>query len=91
MLMASPTDITLADLSVARWLMQLTGASPDAVKNDGTRAITGESDHTKPRGRLYVHKREELRMRMTESPIYASIGLAERLMRLPRDLSKEDN
>jgi hypothetical protein len=31
--------VTLDDLSVTRWVTQLTGASPNAVKNDGTQAI----------------------------------------------------
>jgi hypothetical protein len=31
--------VTLDDLSVTRWVTQLTGASPNAVENDGTQAI----------------------------------------------------
>jgi hypothetical protein len=31
--------VTLDDLSVTRWVTQLAGASPNAVKNDGTQAI----------------------------------------------------
>jgi hypothetical protein len=36
-------QVTLADLSVTRWLMQLTGASPNAVKNDGPRATLNDT------------------------------------------------
>jgi hypothetical protein len=36
-------QVTLADLSVTRWLMQLTGASPDAVNNDGAQAVLNDT------------------------------------------------
>ena len=35
---ADMEQVTLADLSVTRWLAQLTSASPDATKSDGARA-----------------------------------------------------
>jgi hypothetical protein len=35
--------VTLDDLSVARWVTQLTGASPNAAKNDGTQAILNDT------------------------------------------------
>ena len=43
--------VTLNHLSVTRWLMQITGASPNAVKNDETQAIlkdTTEQAETSP-------------------------------------------
>jgi hypothetical protein len=36
---ANLAGVTLEDLSVTRWVTQLTGASPNAVKNDGAQAI----------------------------------------------------
>ena len=36
---AGLAGVTLDDLSVTRWVTQLTGASPNAVENDGTQAI----------------------------------------------------
>src|SRR5262245_14993078 len=35
--------VTLADLSVTRWLVQLTGASPNAVKNDSAQATLNDT------------------------------------------------
>jgi hypothetical protein len=36
-------QVTLADLSVPRWLVQLTGASPDVAKNDGAQATLSDT------------------------------------------------
>jgi hypothetical protein len=36
---ANLAGVTLDDLSVSRWVTQVTGASPNAVKNDGAQAI----------------------------------------------------
>jgi hypothetical protein len=36
---ADLAGVTLDDLSVTRWVAQLTGASPNALKNDGTQAL----------------------------------------------------
>lgn len=36
---ANLAGVTLDDLSVTRWVTQLTGSSPDSVKNDGAQAI----------------------------------------------------
>ena len=35
--------VTLDDLSVARWVTQLTGASPNAAKNVGAQAILNDA------------------------------------------------
>jgi hypothetical protein len=40
---ADMEQVTLADLSVTRWLMQLTGASPNAAKNDGAQAFLNDT------------------------------------------------
>jgi len=44
MIVAADTGrVTLADSSVTRWLTQLTGGSPDAVKNDGAPIILNDT------------------------------------------------
>jgi hypothetical protein len=48
-------QVTLADLSVPRWLVQLTGASPDVAKNDGAQAPL--SDTTAQAGPLPLSSR----------------------------------
>jgi hypothetical protein len=40
---ADMEQVTLADLPMARWLTQLTGASPNAVKNDETQAVLNDT------------------------------------------------
>jgi hypothetical protein len=40
---ADMEQVSLADLSVTRWLMQLTGSSQNAVKNDGAQAILNDT------------------------------------------------
>jgi hypothetical protein len=48
---AADMEFTLADLSMTRWLAQLTGASPNAVKNDSAPATlndtTGQAVHSR--------------------------------------------
>jgi hypothetical protein len=41
---ANLAGVTLDDLSVTRWLTQLTGASPNAVKNDETQANLNDTN-----------------------------------------------
>jgi hypothetical protein len=46
---ANLAGVTLDDLSVTRWVTQLTGASPNAVKNDETQAILNDTtEQAKP-------------------------------------------